>query len=154
MYVILESTVAHEVAHQWFYNAVGNDQVDEPWVDEAVVQYVTGLYFTDTGGKQAAEGYRESLYRRWDRVERAAIPIGRSAGDYMDYEYGAIVYGRGPLFVEALAEEIGQETFDQFMRDYYETHKWGIGTADAFRQLAESHCGCDLSALFEEWVYD
>ena len=154
MYVILESTVAHEVAHQWFYNAVGNDQVDEPWVDEAVVQYATGLYFTDTGGEQAAKGWRDSLYRRWDRVERAAIPIGRSAGDYMDYEYGAIVYGRGPLFVEALAEEIGQETFDQFMRDYYETHKWGIGTADAFRQLAESHCGCDLSALFEEWVYD
>ena len=31
---ILESTTAHEVAHQWFYNLVGNDQLDEPWLDE------------------------------------------------------------------------------------------------------------------------
>jgi hypothetical protein len=41
-----------------------------------------------------------------------------------------------------------------FLRDYYQSLKWGIGTGDAFRQLAESHCGCDLSDLFEAWVYE
>jgi aminopeptidase N len=75
------------------------------------------------------------------------------AGAYVDNEYGAIVYGRGPLFVTALAEEMGQEKFDEFLRDYYESHKWGIGTSDAFRQFAEHHCQCDLAALFEEWVH-
>ncbi len=152
--VILESTVAHEVAHQWFYNVVGNDQVDEPWVDEAVVQYVTGMYYLDTGGTGAYNAIRGSWEQRWDRVERADIPIGMPAGAYVDREYGAIVYGRGPLFVEALAEEMGQVTFDTFIRDYYETYKWGIGTATNFRALAEEHCECDLTPLFEAWVYE
>jgi hypothetical protein len=152
--IILESAVAHEVAHQWFYNVVGNDQVDEPWLDEAIVQYVTGLYYADTYGESAARSYRASWYDRWDRVDRADVPIGLPTGDYVDEEYGAIVYGRGPLFVTALAEEMGQEEFDKFLRDYYKSHKWGIGRSDAFKQLAEGHCQCDLTALFEEWVYE
>lgn len=151
--VILESTTAHEVAHQWFYNVVGNDQVDEPWVDEAVVQYATGLYYIDTYGEGAARGYRDSWYGRWDRVDRADIPIGLPVASYEGSEYGAIVYGRGPIFVAALADEMGQEPFDAFLRDYFQSHKWGIGTADSFRQLAEEHCECDLTPLFEEWVY-
>jgi len=151
--VYLESTVAHEVAHQWFYNVVGNDQVDEPWLDEAVVQYATGLYYVDVYDEAAAQSYRQSWDGRWDRVDRADIPIGLPAGEYVGREYGAIVYGRGPLFIAALAEEMGQETFDEFLRDYYQSHKWGIGTGETFKQLAEDHCQCDLTALFEEWVY-
>ncbi|OQY20514.1 MAG: hypothetical protein B6I35_10425 [Anaerolineaceae bacterium 4572_32.2] len=152
--VSLEATVAHEVGHQWFYNVVGNDQVDEPWIDEAIVQYITGLYFVDTYGAQAEQGWLDALYDRWNRVGQADIPIGLPAGSYEGREYGAIVYGRGPLFVMALAEEMGEEAFDEFLRDYYESHAWGIGTGDTFRQLAESHCQCDLTALFEEWVYE
>jgi hypothetical protein len=49
---------------------------------------------------------------------------------------------------------MGQEVFDEFLRDYYESHQWGIGTGEAFRQLAERHCQCDLTALFEAWVYE
>ncbi len=151
--IMMESVVAHELAHQWFYNVVGNDQVDEPWLDEAIAQYVTGLYYVDAYGEQAASSYRSSWTGRWDRVEQAAIPIGLPSGDYKGQEYGAIVYGRGPLFVAAMAEKMGQETFDEFLRDYYASHKWGIGTGSEFRRLAEKHCQCDLTALFDEWVY-
>jgi aminopeptidase N len=152
--VILESTVAHEVAHQWFYNIVGNDQVDEPWMDEALVQYFTGRYYADTYGEEAYQSYRDSWDSRWQRVERAEIPIGLPSAAYSEEAYSPIVYGRGPIFVETLAKEMGQAKFDAFMRDYYQSHKWGIGTADAFRQLAEAHCQCDLAGLFEDWVYE
>jgi aminopeptidase N len=158
--ITLESTVVHEVGHQWFYNVVGNDQIDEPWLDEAIVQYVTGLYYADIYSARAEQDWHDMLYARWNRVGRADIPIGMPAGSYEGREYGAIVYGRGPLFVVALAEEMGREAadekhpFDEFLRDYYESHKWGVGTGDAFRQLAEHHCQCDLTALFEEWVYE
>ena len=151
--VFLESTLAHEVGHQWFYNIIGNDQVDEPWMDEAPTQYVTWVYYVDRYGKQNAEGFRDSWLGRWDRVDRDEIPIGLPSGDYDSRAYGAIVYGRGPLFIEALAQEMGQETFDTFMRAYYENYKWEIGTATGFRQLAEETCQCDLSALFDAWVY-
>jgi hypothetical protein len=151
--ILMESVVAHETAHQWFYNVVGNDQVEEPWLDEAVVQYATGLYYVDVYGEAAAGEYRQSWVDRWDRVEQAELPIGLPSGDYAQEEYSPIVYGRGPIFLTALAEEMGQEVFAGFLRDYYETHQWGIGTTEAFRQLAEEHCQCDLTALFREWVY-
>ncbi|MBN1992141.1 MAG: M1 family metallopeptidase [Anaerolineae bacterium] len=152
--ILLESTIAHEVAHQWFYNAVGNDQVDEPWLDEALAQYATWLYYLDVYDKPTAQGYLDSWESRWERVGRADIPIGLPAGDYDGKEYGAIVYGRGPLFITALAEEMGQASFDAFLRDYYQTHQWGIATGDTFKQLAEQYCRCDLTNLFETWVYE
>jgi len=152
--VLLESVVAHEVAHQWFYSIVGNDQVDEPWVDEALAQYATLLYYADIYGPPGAAGFRGSLERRWDRVNRADIPIGLPVRDYTPQEYGAIVYGRGPLFFETLAETMGEETFAAFLRDYYQIHQWDIATGNSLKDLAEQHCACDLTALFQTWVYD
>jgi hypothetical protein len=151
--VYLESTMAHEVGHQWFYSVVGNDQLDEPWLDEALAQYATLVYLQDLYGQQGREGFLESLYSRWDRVDRADIPIGMPVRNYTSQEYGAVVYGRGPLFLEALADEMGEERFASFLRNYYETFKWSIATPEGFKELAESQCGCDLTALFEEWVY-
>ncbi|HEM61253.1 MAG TPA: M1 family peptidase, partial [Chloroflexi bacterium] len=151
---LLQGAVAHEVAHQWFYNVVGNDQVDEPWLDEALVQYVTGLYYLDVGGESALEAWRDSWQSRWRRIDWALIPIGLPSGDYTDArEYGAVVYGRGPLVLEALAEDLGQADFEAFLRDYYQLHKWGIGTGEDFKELAEEHCQCDLTPQFEKWVY-
>jgi dienelactone hydrolase len=152
--VFTEATVAHEVGHQWFYSVVGNDQIDEPWLDEALTQYVTFLYFLDAYGLEGGDGYRDTFVGRWDRVDRADIPIGLPAGEYDETEYGAIVYGRGPLFFEALSEEMGQETFEAFLRDYYRQNKWGISTGQTLKALAEAHCDCDLSPIFAEWVGD
>lgn len=151
--VYVESTVAHEVAHQWFYNMVGNDQPDEAWLDEALAQYATGLYYQDTYGSSAAESYRTSWQSRWDRVDGADIPIGLPAGEYEGREYGAIVYGRGPIFISELANVMGIDVFDDFIKTYAQEFKWGIGTGENFKRLAEEECDCDLSSLFEAWVY-
>jgi aminopeptidase N len=154
----LESTTAHEVAHQWFYNVVGNDQVDEPWLDEALAQYATLLYFGDQYGLAGEQGFRESLEGRWERSDGDKIPVGLPVAAYSEGglypgTYGSIVYGRGPLFFEALRDEMGQDAFDAFLRDYYERYQWGVATTEGLRALAEQHCDCDLEALFQEWVY-
>jgi aminopeptidase N len=152
--VYMETTTAHEVAHQWFYNMVGNDQIQEPWLDEAVTQYATYLYYLDMYGEGAADSYKDSWNGRFVRVDNEPIPIGLPVSAYEGAEYSAIVYGRGPLFVEALAEEMGQETLDAFLADYVIQNRWDIATTESFRQLAESHCSCDLEYLFTEWVYE
>jgi aminopeptidase N len=149
-----ESAVAHETAHQWFYNGVGSDQVDEPWLDEAMAQYSTWLYYVDIHGEAAAEDYRGSWDWKWSRVDRADTPIGLPSAVYADEEYGPIVYGRGPFYIAALAEKMGQETFDGFLHGYYDSYQWRISTGAGFKQLAERHCLCDLTDLFEEWVYE
>ena len=156
--VYLESVVAHEIAHQWFYNMVGNDQADEPWLDEALAQYATGLYYQDTYDSSAAESYRSSWYAGWDRVDGADIPIGLPAGEYGVSEddvseHSPIVYGRGPIFISELADTMGMDVFDDFIKTYAQEYKWDIGTGEIFQRLAEEKCDCDLSSLFEAWVY-
>lgn len=152
-FVMLESTVAHEVGHQWFYNTVGNDQAKEPWIDESLTQYVTSMYFLDEYGETSMDAYRESWMARWERVNLEALPIGLAADAYVGGGYSAIVYGRGPVFMQTLAETMGQSTFDAFLLDYAQRYQWQISGAEEFKTLAESHCNCDLTNLFAEWVY-
>jgi aminopeptidase N len=150
----LEGTTVHEVGHQWYYSVIGNDQPNEPWVDESLTQYATYLYFVDQYGESGAEGFRQSFVSRWDVLDQADIPIGLPAGDYQGSEYSAIVYGRGPLFFETLSDTMGEAIFNEFIRDYFQTYKWGISTGSGLKALAEEHCGCDLSPLFDAWVGD
>jgi aminopeptidase N len=151
--VYMESTVAHEVGHQWFYGLVGDDQLDDPWLDESLTQFITLQYYADEYGPEGEEGFQSSLEGRWDSVGRADIPIGLPVEEYSGQEYGAIVYGRGPLFFVALRERMGMETFDAFLKEYTETLSWGIATPEFLQSLAEEHCACELDDLFNEWVY-
>ena len=150
--IYLEGTVAHEVAHQWFYNLVGNDQVQEPWLDEALAQYATYLYYLDSYGEGAAASYQQSWSERWDRADRAEIPIGLPAGEYRGAEYSAIVYGRGPLFIAEVARQLGDESMEALLRQYVDSHAWGIASGESFRQLVEDVCACELDAMFADWV--
>jgi hypothetical protein len=150
---VVESIVVHEVAHQWFYNIVGDDQGREPWLDEAMAQYLTYQYFNDRYGASAGESFMESWWSRWDRVEQEPIPIGMPVASYEGREYSAIVYGRGPIFLYKLSEEMGQLKFDQFLKDYFTTYSWKVATSQNFHSLAETTCSCDLNEIFNTWVY-
>lgn len=150
--ILLESVVAHETGHQWFYNVVGNDQENQPWLDESITQYATYLYYLDTYGDAGAQGYYDSFYNRWDSVNRTNSPIGQPALNYSGRNYSAIIYGRGPLFLLELEDFIGSETFAELMRDYYQSNLWGIGTTEDFRLLAEDHCDCSLAEFWADWI--
>ena len=151
--IYLESTIAHEVGHQWFYNVVGDDQVNQPWLDESLAQYITGLYFTHRYSDQAAEGFKDSWYSRWEGVKLQEIPIGLPVKDYDPKTYGAIVYGRGPIFLTTLHDAMGAAVFDQFLKDYYRKNMWENVTGEILKKTAEAACSCDLNGLFNKWVF-
>ena len=151
--IYMESTVAHEVGHQWFYNLVGDDQLDDPWLDESLTQFATLQYYSDQYGKAGEDGYRMALEDRWGRVDKENIPVGLPVAQYKGAEYGAIVYGRGALFFLALRDEMGTETFDSFLKEYTESLSCKISTPEYLQALAEQKCSCDLDALFSEWIY-
>jgi hypothetical protein len=150
----LEIVIVHETAHMWFYNLVGNDTQDQPWLDEAMAQFVTWQYYLDRYGEESAEMVKQfDLQSTWDMSSNPDAPIGLPVSAYPGSEYAAIVYGRGPFFLMALRDEMGVKTFDRFLRDYVRQYSWSIASTEAFKSLAEQHCTCDLTPLFEEWVY-
>jgi aminopeptidase N len=151
----LEMLTVHEVAHQWWYNQVGNDQVLTPWLDEGLAEFTTQYYYRDRYGDSIAD---QLLRSRWaapvaDAERRGQdAPIGKPVDEYRD-NYETIVYGKGALFFAKLREEMGAETFDRFLRTYLERFRWRIAAPADFQALAEEISGKDLDALFNEWVY-
>jgi aminopeptidase N len=150
---VLESVVVHEAGHQWFYGLVGNDQVQEPWLDESLAQYLTMRYYRVKYGESGATGFRRSLEARWQRAEDESTPVGLPVEDYSLSAYSAIVYGKGALFFEALEQRMGSEEMDVFLRDYVAAYRFGMADAAGLQSQAETQCSCDLSGLFNEWIY-
>jgi hypothetical protein len=151
----LEMLTVHEVAHQWWYNQVGNDQLLNPWLDEGLAEFTTQYYYGDLYGSPAAE---QLQLRRW-AVPMAAVkqrgqdaPIGMPVAEYK-YNYESLVYGKGALFFAKLRDELGAETFEKLLREYLARYRWKIAMPADFQALAEEVSGRDLDALFDEWVY-
>jgi aminopeptidase N len=149
---LMESVVVHEAGHQWFYNLVGNDQLDEPWLDESLAQFITWQYYLDRYGAEGSSGFEQALHARWARVDSQPIPIGLPVSEYEGAAYSAIVYGRGAFFFDALRERLGNKKFDAFMQEYTRKYTWGIASGEGLKALAEETCACDLSGLYEDWV--
>ena len=147
----LEFATAHEAAHQWFFNQVMNDQIEEPWLDEGLAQYLTYVYYLDTYGTKAADQIRAIFERYWARAGKQPIPIGMSADDYDEVEYAAIIYGRAPLFILELERRMGEEVFSRFLADYVNKYRWKTVNSQQFQTLAQETCGCELTDLFNEW---
>lgn len=145
----LESVVAHEVGHQWFYNLVGNNQLSEPWLDESLTQFAALQYFDVQG--QAL--FRRDMENRWNAIDRRGIPVGLPVNAYSHAEYSGIIYGRGGLFFEALRDSMSVKNFDAFFKDYVQSSLWGIATTEKLKTTAETHCACDLTPLFAQWIY-
>ena len=150
---VVEPTV-HEVAHQWFYGLVGDDQLHEPWLDEAAATYAEILYYEAAGRQGRATGML-SDFRSFLRSYRdPTLPIGLGVGEYADEsEYALIVYVKGALFFDALRREIGHVMFTDFLHLYFQTYRYGVADGVGFKDLAEDVCGCDLTSLFDLWVW-
>ena len=151
---LLEWVTAHEAAHEWFYNLVGNDQLEDPWLDEALAQFATFQYSRERYGEDGAAEMRASFYGRWDRVGREPIPIGLPVSAYDENSYSAIVYGRGPLFFEALEKDMGEAAIRRrSCTPIPAAFSWQEAMPEDLQRMAEAQCGCDLNPLFAEWVY-
>ncbi len=152
----LELVVAHEVAHQWWYGLVGSDQLDEPWMDEALTNYCAYIYFQRTAPAEKAQhikkiafedAYRELQQNHLDRAIGGPVAGFRSQSDYV-----AVVYGKGPLFFDAVRERLGDEAFFAGLRLYLERHRYGVAYPDDLIIALEESSGQCIDDLYNAWV--
>ena len=138
---------AHEVAHQWFYGQVGNDQALEPWLDEALCTYSESLFYKHT--------YPDLLEWWWDNRVRFHEPTGwvdSTIYDTNDFKvYKDAVYLRGAMFLDDLRVLIGDEAFNAFLLDYLKQYTDEQATANGFFALLENHTEADLSGLLSKY---
>ncbi len=150
-----ELATVHEVAHQWWYSLVGNDQLDEPWLDEALTQYTSLLYFQERYGADTAQAWLESAFERPYRrllEDEQDMAVGLPVEAYPEDLYGPVVYGKGPLFFHTLREQVGDEAFVEILRSYFREHRYGVAYPEDLLRVAERVSGQDLDPLYREWI--
>lgn len=144
---LLHALVPHEVAHQWWYGAVGNDQANEPWLDESLAFYSELLYF---------ERYLpDSTGWWWAKRVDIYEPYGPVDATIYSYDYSPAfitsMYGQAARFMRELRSTMGDEAFFAFLRDYYATYSGQIVTAREFKLMAQRHSDEDLAPLFRAY---
>ena len=152
---VLDLVVAHEAAHQWWYSLVGDDQVNDPWLDEALAEFSSALYFQDRYGELGMNALVQYWQMNYDQVKgkpddkRAELPVSA----YSKSQYGAIVYSKAPLFYHALYDALGDEKFNKFLQEYFQTYRYGVAYPQDLFAIAAKYAGQDkLDELAKEWI--
>jgi hypothetical protein len=104
--------VSHEMAHQWFYAAVGNDPTEEPWLDEALATYASNVFLSVAVSAAAAQGERAVWAAVYDRARQVRPDLHVTSPVYAFPDsgtYAAFVYSGGALELDALRREIGDD---------------------------------------------
>ena len=149
-----EAATVHEVGHQWFYSVIGDDQLLQPWLDEAAASYTEVLYAEKFGGAAAARAYLANFQGEAASASDPNQPIGLPVDRYSGLnDYAGIVYGKGALFFDALRQQLGDAVFFKFLHNYYQQYKYGFADSAGFERVAETTCACDLKPMFQKWVF-
>ena len=146
--------LAHEAAHQWWYSLVGDDPVNNPWMDEALAQFSVALYIRDQEGEAAYRSALESFRRQYREYvhDYPDQVIGLPVRAYPDGAYFFIVYQKGPLFFATLADEYGWEPLLGALQDYFAAYRYHIATPEDMLAQFQRALGYDVGVFFSEWV--
>ncbi len=149
------NVVIHEIAHQWFGNAVTESDWDNVWLSEGFATYFTLLFIEHAYGRdEFAEGLRDS--RRSVVAFDAKRPdyrvIHANLADMADVTTG-MTYQKGSWTLHMLRQEIGDDRFWAGIRDYYARFRDKNATTADFRLAMERAAGRDLGPFFQQWLY-
>lgn len=154
---LLEFIVVHEVGHQWFYGVVGNNQYQHAFLDEALVNYLSVVYFAEVYGAEKANeqanlqlrhGYFNTLFTTGDLI------VDQPTDDFDTMgAYGVFVYGKGALGFMELRREIGTDAFFDGLASYYTDFAFRVAQPSDLLSAFEESSGEDLSEFWDHWFH-
>ncbi len=149
------NVIIHEIAHQWFGNAVTEADWDDVWLSEGFATYFTSLFVEHAYGRDEFAARmadtREGIFRFYDSRPEYRI-VHDNLADTSQVTTG-MQYVKGAWVLHMLRHRIGTETFWEGIRRYYARYFNGQATTAQFREAMEEVSGEDLTEFFQQWLY-
>ncbi|MEW1778418.1 M1 family metallopeptidase [Streptomyces sp. NPDC086777] len=145
-----ETTIVHELAHQWFGDSVSVAQWKDIWLNEGFATYAQWLWAEHQGTKSAHDSFLAAYNSRaadnpfWQTV------VGDPQRDTM---FASGVYQRGAMTLQMLRERIGDTAFFKLLPAWTKLHRYGNADTADFIRLAEKVSGQQLDDLFRTWLF-
>lgn len=136
----------HELAHQWFGDAITMHHFNHLWLNEGFATYAEALWTEHTG----VYGTYKNYVSNWS--VRDTYPI---VSDSADNFSGYIVYRKGAWVLHMLRRVVGDTAFFLGLRSYFHDPRFLYGTAlsEDFQKVMEAASGMDLQTFFQQWLY-
>ena len=168
----LAEVITHEIAHSWFYSALGSNERRYPYLDESITNAYTGRYMNDQyPDKKLWETYlKKRKQAKFFHIEDMPVqrvqelewliqartnleqPINLAATDYTTMNYGIILYNKAATGFNFLREYLGDSLFDASMQNYYQKWKFRHPQPDDLQSSFESHTDKDLKWFFNDFI--
>jgi aminopeptidase N len=144
-----ERILVHELAHQWFGNAVGLRSWQHVWLNEGFATYAEWLWQEAHGGTTAQQRF-DRYYGTGASDPLWKLEIGDPGPGLL---FDRPVYDRGAMTLQALRMVVGDHDFFEIMRRWGTERRDRPVTTDDFVHLAEQVSGRQLDALFHAWLF-
>jgi aminopeptidase N len=153
--IVGPSTVVHEVAHQWFGNAVTLAFWPDIWLNEGFATFSEWIYDERHGGPTAQETFDE-LYAIPEDSEEGQDLWFPAPADLPGPEamFHTPVYDRGAMTLQALRQKVGDAVFFELLSDWYRQNRYRNVTTADFIAHAERESGQQLDDFFQVWLYE
>ena len=151
----VRNVVIHEIAHQWFGNAITETTWDDAWLSEGFATFFTLLFIEDEYGKEEYKKgiikARKSVYDMSVKMPDFSIVSERTA-EKEDVTSG-ITYQKGAWVIHMLRNLMGDANFKKGIQNYYAKYFNANTTTGEFRAEMEKVSGKDLKLFFKQWLY-
>ncbi len=154
-----QEAIAHEVAHQWFYATVGNNQIENPWMDEGLAEYLTYLYLDNAGVQELSKFVLQNLRTYTTYVDvlknyyNTVDTTFRSVADFKnDNEYVVMTYVKGSLLFNTLHETMGEAKFFKALANYYNAASFTVAPPSQMIDCFSRVGGNEIATIFRNFA--
>lgn len=169
----LNTVIAHEVGHNWFYGILGSNERVNAWMDEGLNSFNETRYlnefYDDKAFEKISAGFNQDLIEKFDLSDfeyrwidelsyvfpaRFGVdqPLQCHSDDFTSLNYGAMVYKKTAAVFAFLQQYLGVEVFDKAMQDYFEEWKFKHPSPADLQASLEKSTGKDLEWFFDGWI--
>lgn len=147
--------LAHEIAHQWWGQAVGYTSYHDQWLSEGLAQYFALRYITATRSPGVTRGVMARMRRSVNGLEgEGPISLGYRLGHVrgMPRVFRAVLYNKSALVLDMLRRTIGDAAFDTGLRSFYAAARYRAATTNELCAAFERASGQSLERFFDRWI--